>query len=88
MAFPNQRKLTSRQTRNSGKALLELLRPQWGAKTSSRLPCLLLELQGGGVWGSWFLIRGEVGVCPGIGLEGWLMCLAHPFGGAVCKGHI
>ena len=48
---------------------------------------MLLELQGGGVWGSWFLIRGEVGVCPGIGLEGWLMCLAHPFGGAVCRGY-
>ena len=38
--------------------------------------------------GRWFLIRGEVEECPGAGLDGWLMCLAQPFGGAVCKGHI
>ena len=24
---------------------------------------------------------------PGVGLEGWLRCFAHPFGGGVCKGH-
>ena len=26
-------------------------------------------------------------MCPGVGLEGWLSCFAHPFGGVVCWGH-
>ena len=26
-------------------------------------------------------------MCPGVGLEGWLRCFAHPSGGVVCWGH-
>ena len=29
-----------------------------------------------------------VGVCSGIGLEGWLRWFTHPFGGIVCRGHV
>ena len=29
----------------------------------------------------------RVGVCPGVGWEGWLRCFAHPLGGVVCRGH-
>ena len=28
----------------------------------------------------------SVGVCPGVGPEGWLRCFAHPSGGGVCRG--
>ena len=26
-------------------------------------------------------------MCPGVGLEGWLGCFAHPLGAVVCRGH-
>ena len=39
------------------------------------------QMHEGGLYG----VRG--GVCPGMGLEGWLRCFAHPFGGGVCRGH-
>ena len=26
-------------------------------------------------------------MCPGVGPERWLRWSAHPFGGAVCRGH-
>ena len=26
-------------------------------------------------------------MCPGLRLEGWLRCFAHPYGGGECKGH-
>ena len=29
----------------------------------------------------------RVGVCPRVGLEGWLSCFAHPLGGVECRGH-
>ena len=27
-------------------------------------------------------------MCPGVGLQGWLRWLAHPVGGAECRGHV
>ena len=36
---------------------------------------------------SWFLLRTQVGACPGVRLEAWLRCCAHPVGGIVCGGH-
>ena len=29
----------------------------------------------------------RVGACPGVELEGWLRCFAHPSDGVVCRGH-
>ena len=26
-------------------------------------------------------------MCPGVGLEGWLRCFAHPLGGVECREH-
>ena len=34
-----------------------------------------------------FLYGVRVGMCPGLRLEGWLRCFAHPYGGGECKGH-
>ena len=71
------------QTRNSGKGLLELLRPQEGAETSNRFPCSLPKE---GRAGSLYGVR--VGTGPGVGPEGCLRWLAHPFGDVVCRGHV
>ena len=30
----------------------------------------------------------RLGVCPGVGQEGWLRWSAHPFGGVECRGHV
>ena len=73
LAFPNQQKLTRGQTRISGKALLGLLQAQEGAKTSNRFPCSLPERG----WAC-FLHGVRVGLCSGVGPEGWLRCFAHP----------
>ena len=36
-----------------------------------------------------FSLRGvRVGVCQGLGLEGWLRWFAYPLGGVVCRGHV
>ena len=71
------------QTRNSDKALLELLLQQWGVGTSNRFPSLLAPREWGRA-GSLYGVR--VGVCPGVRLAGWLRWSAHPFGGVVCRG--
>ena len=30
----------------------------------------------------------RVGVSPGVGLQGWLRCFAHPLGGVLCRRHV
>ena len=55
---------------------------QGAARTNNRFSCLPAE---GGQ--SCFLYGVRVGVCPGVGPDGWLRWSAHPFGGVVCKGH-
>ena len=70
------------QRRNWNKAFLGLPLQLQGAKTSNRFLYLLLKKR----WaGSLYGMR--VGVCPGVGLEGWLGWFAHAFGGGVCKGY-
>ena len=54
---------------------------EWEQTTGS-LACSLPEP---GRAGSFYGVR--VGVCPGVGPEGWLRCFAHPLGGGVCRGH-
>ena len=73
------------QTRNSGKALVGLLRQQQGVITSSRFPCLLPEGDGKRA-GSLYGVR--EGVWPGVGLEEWLRWFVHLFGGDMCKLHV
>ena len=67
----NQQKLIGSQTNNSGKALW-----QGGqARKSSSFPCLLVpnwRLRAGSLYGM------RIGVCPGVGPEGWLKWSAHP----------
>ena len=50
-------------------------------RTRNRCPCLLTEAEQ-----ACSLYGVRVGVCPGVGLEGWLRWFAHPFGGGVCRG--
>ena len=74
------------QTRNSGKALLGPPLQQEGARTSNRFPrSLTRDGSGGGELVPYMGVR--VGVCPGVGPEGWLRWSAHPLGGVVCSGH-
>ena len=51
-------------------------------QTTGGLACLLTE----GRWAC-SLHGVRVGVCPGVGPEGWLKCFAHPLGAVVCRGH-
>ena len=53
-----------------------------GARTNSRCPSL--PLPEGGRARSLYRVR--VGVCLGVGPEGWLRCFAHPSGGALSAG--
>ena len=52
-------------------------------QTTDSLACLLPD---GGKACSLYGVR--VGVCPGVGPEGWLRCFAHPLGGVVCRGYV
>lgn len=36
---------------------------------------------------SWFIYGLRVGMCPGVGPEGWLRWFAYPSGGVMCGGH-
>ena len=90
LAFPSQQKLTRGQTRNSGKALQGPLVSAGRGKNKQHIPLLACLLPDGWVslfliWGGWG--RGELGGRPGVRLEAWLRCLAHPLGGVECKGH-
>ena len=52
-------------------------------KTSNKFPCSLPKVEGAG---SLYGVR--VGVCPGVGPEGWLRCFAHRFAGIERWGHV
>ena len=72
---------SNRKVSFSGKALSGPLLHRREQEQTSSLACPLHE---GGRAGSSYEVR--VGVCPGVGSEGWLRCLAHPLGGVECRG--
>ena len=55
-----------------------------GVRTNNRFPGVLPE---GGRGGACSVHGMRVGMCPGVGPEGWLRRFAHPSGGVVCRGH-
>ena len=72
---------SNRKVSFSGKALSGPLLHRREQEQTSSLACPLHEV---GRACSSYEVR--VGVCPGVGSEGWLGCLAHPLGGVECRG--
>ena len=55
---------------------------QGGSELIQQVPLLVRSLRGeGGGWRAGSLHGVRVGVCPGLGLEGWLRGFAHPLWG-------
>ena len=77
----NPETLISCWTRNSVKALLGTLVQQGSAKASNSFPWWL-NPEG---WWTCSFYSVKVGICPGVGPQGWLRCFAHPFG-MLCAG--
>ena len=57
----------------------------WATFSGEQWSSLHFAEAAGRPWGSVYGVR--VGVCPGLGPEGWLRWSAHPFGGGEYRAH-